>query len=46
MRLEHIRFNLSEADGTRKGEFNYIQGYIFFNYKPIENAQQNSELEN
>lgn len=46
IRLEHVRMNLSEEDGTRKQEFNYVQGYILFNNKAIETEQQHSELEN
>lgn len=44
IRLEHIRFNLAEPDGSRKKEFNYISGYILFIHKPIEREQQESEL--
>lgn len=34
VRCEFIRFHESEEDGTRNPNFNYITGYILFQYKP------------
>lgn len=44
VRCEHIRMNLSEADGSRSKDFNYISGYILFIFKPLDVAQQQEEF--
>jgi hypothetical protein len=46
VRVENLRINLSERDGTRNRQFNYIQGYILFTEKIIQQEQQRSEIEN
>lgn len=46
VRLESLRLNLAERDGSRNPRYNYIQGYILFTHKKIQQEQQNSELEN
>ena len=45
VRLESLRINLDERDGSRNPRFNYIQGYILFTQKKIQQEQQSSELE-
>jgi len=45
VRLESLRLNFAEKDGTRNPRYNYIQGYILFTHKKIQQEQQNSELE-
>jgi hypothetical protein len=40
VRCEFIRFNESEKDGTRNPNFNYISGYILFQYKSLVNERK------
>lgn len=44
IRLESIRVQQSEKDGTRNPKFNYIQGYLLFTEKNIHKEQQKSEI--
>jgi hypothetical protein len=45
VRVESLRLNLSEKDGTQNKMFNYIQGYFLFTEKYIQQEQQRSEIE-
>lgn len=45
VRLENIRMNLSEKDGTRDKMFNYLQGYILFTDKRLKLEQNNNEIQ-
>ena len=45
VKVENLRLNLSERDGTQKKMFNYIQGYMLFTEKDTQQEQQQSEIE-
>ena len=45
VRLESVRFNLSESDGSRKKEFKYLEGYMLFSDKNLALEQRKSEVE-
>ena len=45
VRLESLRLNLAERDGSRNPRYNYIEGYLLFTHKKIQQEQQGSELE-
>jgi hypothetical protein len=46
VRVESIRVNTTEKDGTRNKNFNYMTGYMLFTEKNIQREQQRSEIEN
>ena len=45
VKLDTYRLHLAESDGSRNPKFNYIQGFILFTEKNIEQLQQRSEIE-
>lgn len=45
VRLEHIRINLLRTSEQKNERYNYIQGYILFTDKKIQQIQQDSELD-
>jgi hypothetical protein len=45
VRVESLRLNLSERDGTQNKMFNYVQGYMLFTEKDTQREQQQSEIE-
>jgi len=45
VRLESLRLNLDNHDGTSNPRYNYIKGYLLFTQKKIQEEQQNSEIE-
>lgn len=46
VRLESLRLRFAERDGSRDPKFNYIQGYLLFTHKKLQEEQQSGELEN